>query len=118
MIRAGTMQVEQRLWKRETGWQRPLEPSALAGAAQLVLVFGCAELVRGSECLERAASCYPRAHVVGCTTAGQIHDARVTDETITLTAVGNCVVWQRRDFFKSGVLNPDVDGVGNIDILI
>jgi hypothetical protein len=81
------MQVEQRLWKRETDWQPPLQPCALADSAQLVLVFGCVELVRASECLERVRACYPRAHVVGCTTAGQIHDARVTDETITLTAV-------------------------------
>jgi hypothetical protein len=81
------MQVEQRLWTRETAWQPALEPSALASSAQLVLLFGSVELVRGTECLERVRASYPNAHILGCTTAGQIHDARVTDETIALTAV-------------------------------
>jgi hypothetical protein len=31
--------------------------------------------------------------------------------------VGDCVVGQRRPFFVDGVLDPKIDGVGNIDIL-
>ena len=81
------MHVEQRLWTRQTSWQPALEPSALSDGAELVLLFGSVEQVRGSECLERVRRIYPKAHIVGCTTAGQIHEARVTDETITLTAV-------------------------------
>ena len=81
------MHVEQCLWKRETGWRPALEAGALGDGAQLVLLFGSVEHVRGSECLERVRASYPKAHIVGCTTAGQIHDANVTDETITLTAV-------------------------------
>ena len=81
------MQVEQRLWTRETGWRPAIDTSELGGGAQLVLLFGGVDQVRGSECLERVRRSYPKAHIVGCTTAGQIHDARVSDDTITLTAV-------------------------------
>ena len=31
--------------------------------------------------------------------------------------VGDCVAWKRRPYFTNGVLNPDIDGVGNIDVL-
>jgi hypothetical protein len=82
------MKVEQRLWSRESGWQPNFEQPTLADGAQLVLLFGNVEHVRESECLEQVRTAYPKARVIGCTTAGQIHDARVTDETITLTAIG------------------------------
>ncbi|HEX3850340.1 MAG TPA: FIST N-terminal domain-containing protein, partial [Polyangiaceae bacterium] len=82
------MEVEQRLWSREGGWQPNFEQPTLGARAQLVLLFGNVDHVRESECFERVRACYPRARVVGCTTAGQIHDARVTDGTITLTAIG------------------------------
>jgi hypothetical protein len=81
------MKVEQRLWSREGGWQPNFEGPSLGESAQLVLLFGDVEQVRESECFGRVRASYPRAHVIGCTTAGQIHDARVTDQTITLTAI-------------------------------
>jgi hypothetical protein len=81
------MRVEQRLWSRASGWQPGFDGPTLGASAQLVLVFGSVEDIRSSECLERIRASYPEAHVVGCSTAGQIHDARVTDLTITLTAV-------------------------------
>jgi hypothetical protein len=81
------MRVEQRLWSPSSGWQPGFEGPSLGAGAQLVLVFGSVEDIRSSECLERLRASYPKAHVVGCSTAGQIHDARVTDHTIALTAV-------------------------------
>lgn len=81
------MKVEQRLWSQGDGWQPGFEASTLAGSAQLVLLFGSVDSVRASASFERIQAAYPQAHVIGCTTAGQIHDASVTDETITLTAV-------------------------------
>jgi len=81
------MKVEQRLWSRAGGWLPGFEQSTLGESAQLVLMFGEPSALRESEGLERVRASYPAAHVVGCTTAGQILDARVLDETIALTAV-------------------------------
>jgi len=81
------MQVEQCFWSSETGWVPAFPGLTLGGRANLVLLFGSVERVRGSECLARVRANYPEAHVVGCTTAGLIHGARVTDDTIGLTAV-------------------------------
>jgi hypothetical protein len=68
----------------------------------LVLLFGSVEQLRESECFARVRAGYPGAHLVGCTTAGQIHGARVMDETIALTAVSFehtriAMVWARID---------------------
>lgn len=79
--------VEQRVWTPEGGWQPAFAEQGLSSRAQLVLAFGSVERSRQSECLERARASYPNAHVLGCTTAGQIHDTHVSDDAVTLTAV-------------------------------
>lgn len=81
------MRVEQRLWSRESGWQPSFDQPSFGEQAQLVLLFGAVEDVAESDCFALVRASYPGAHVIGCTTAGQIHDARVTDATIALTAV-------------------------------
>lgn len=82
------MKVEQRLWSHDKGWQPSFDGNSKLGeAADLVLLFGEIEEIRASACFERVRQSYPRAHVVGCTTAGQIHDTRVLDEAIALTAI-------------------------------
>jgi hypothetical protein len=80
------MMIEQRLWSRDGGWQPAFEAEPRP-ATQLVLVFGELEETRASECFARVRTHYPNAHVIGCTTAGQIHGTRVTDDKVTLTAV-------------------------------
>jgi hypothetical protein len=82
------MKVEQRLWSGEHGWQPGFDGPTLGDSAQLVLLFGSAEHVRESGCLEQVRTSYPKAHIIGCTTSGLIHEARVIDGHITLTAVG------------------------------
>jgi hypothetical protein len=84
------MQLEQRVWSPEHNWQPAFEGrdgSSLGERAQLVLLFGAVDDVRASECFARVKAHYPRAHIVGCTTAGLIQDARVVDGMVTLTAV-------------------------------
>lgn len=80
------MKVEQRLWSREGQWQPSFDEPALSGA-QVVFLFGSVGQAEESECFARVRHSYPKAHVIGCTTAGQIHDTRVLDDTMTLTAV-------------------------------
>ena len=81
------MRVEQRLWSSDSGWQPDSGSGTLGERAQLVLLFGGVEQVRASECFAWVRANYPRAHLVGCTTAGQIHGPRVLDETLSLTAI-------------------------------
>src|SRR5882672_4852986 len=82
------MWVEQRVWSRDSGWRPVVEAASPGESAQFVLLFGGVTDVRDSRALELVKASYPRAHVIGCTTAGQIQDGHVTDETVTFTAVG------------------------------
>src|SRR5690349_5305500 len=100
------MKVEQRLWSPDSGWQPSLETTALGEAAQLVLLFGSVEQVQKSECLARARALYPKAHLVGCTTAGLIHDARVLDGVVTLTAVSF-------EHTRVDMVRARIDGIGD-----
>lgn len=81
------MKVEQRLWSQENGWQPAFQGPTLGERAQLVLLFGSAEQVTESGGIEQVRGAYPKAHVIGCTTSGLIHDTRVLDGVVTLTAV-------------------------------
>ena len=83
----GSMRVEQRTWTRDGGWLPGFDSGTLGAGVQLVLVFGSLEQVSDANCLGRARANYPNARIVGCTTAGQIHDTLVTDELVTLTAI-------------------------------
>jgi hypothetical protein len=80
------VRVEQSQWKSDSGWQ-PAMPVAARPGFQLALVFGSTALLKESGRIDEIRRVYPQACLMGCTTAGEILDTRVTDETITVTAV-------------------------------
>jgi len=79
------MKTEQRHWTAREGWQGG--PTGLPATAQLVLVFGASEALRDASRLEELGRRYPDAHVVGCSTAGEIAGTRVLDDSIVATAL-------------------------------
>jgi hypothetical protein len=81
------MKIEQCGWSIASGWDPPQRECMLGDSAQLVLLFGNADLVSGQECIARIRQSYPKAHVFGCSTGGEIQGARVGDGTLALTAV-------------------------------
>lgn len=80
------MKIEQRCWTKNTGWQTEGR-STLDSDAQWVLVFGGTEKMRESAWLEETRQRYPKALVMGCSTAGEICATRVRDESLVTTAV-------------------------------
>jgi hypothetical protein len=81
------MKIEQCGWSAAGGWDPALGACTLGDSAQLVLLFGNAELVSGQKCIARIRESFPKAHVFGCSTGGEIQGARVDDGTLALTAV-------------------------------
>ena len=81
------MRLEQRRWTERGGWE-PDAPGELGDSAQLVLVFGNSSLLREKKCLPEIKKIYPRAHLLGCSTAGEICGTRVFDDSLIITAVG------------------------------
>lgn len=80
------MKLEQREWLKATGWQRfsktpPLEE------ADLVMVFGDLAHFERGDLLRDLKTLYPRAHLFGASTAGEIRDTRVQDGSFTATAI-------------------------------
>ncbi|HEX9564520.1 MAG TPA: FIST N-terminal domain-containing protein, partial [Gemmatimonadaceae bacterium] len=53
----------------------------------LVLFFAASEVMRDGQAIEELRALYPGAHVLGCSTAGEICDTEVTDGTVVATAI-------------------------------
>lgn len=79
------MKIAQLLWTASTGWDE-LPPGDTVDA-QLVLVFGSRSLLEAGEPLAELRRRHPRACHVGCSTSGEIVDARVLDDSIVATAI-------------------------------
>ncbi|WP_291982651.1 FIST N-terminal domain-containing protein [Luteitalea sp.] len=80
------MKTQQRHWTLEHGW-RPADAGPVALCAQLVLVFGAPDRLRDPRRLAELAAAYPEAHVVGCSTAGEILGTAVLDDSLVATAI-------------------------------
>jgi len=80
------MKTEQRRWTQQCGWI-PESSGPLAQSAQLVLVFGATTALRDSRLLESIRTFYPAAHIFGCSTAGEICGAQVSDDSLVATAI-------------------------------
>ena len=84
-LRGAAMKTEQLRWNAEGQWGQTTPD--LAGEAQLVLVFGSGEALLHESSVPWLRQHFPQATVFGCSTAGEIHDTQVLDETIVATAV-------------------------------
>jgi len=80
------MQIEQMNWAPDTGWTPP-NLGQLGDKAQLVFLFGSRAVLRQSERLADVRRAYPQALLFGCSTAGEIVDTQVRDDTLVVTAV-------------------------------
>lgn len=78
------MHVEKSHWTESGGWHHA---SPSGGATDLVLLFGGTEALESAETLNALFERYPGAQFVGCSTAGEVNDTRVTDGSIVATAI-------------------------------
>src|SRR5688572_21474775 len=83
--RRGEMRVEQCRWNRGPGWALPASRDPFE--ASLVLVFGGREALLASGNLDAVRRRYPGACLFGCSTAGEILDTTVSDDSLAVTAV-------------------------------
>ena len=78
------MQTEQLTWVAGGGWQ---SSGAVLADAQLVLYFGSSDALITDTWYPELRIRYPDAHIVGCTSGGQIQHAGVTETGIVAMAV-------------------------------
>ncbi len=68
------------------GWTE-VRQQKFKGQPQLVLAFGGRALMEDEKYFEEIRSMYPTAHIIECSTAGEISDTRVSDNSIALAAL-------------------------------
>ncbi len=78
------MRTEQRIWSK--GEWEGAEPS-LGADAQLIFVFGGRDALAEAPWLDELSKAYPEGTLFGCSTAGEIAQTQVLDDTIVCTAV-------------------------------
>ncbi len=80
------MKIEQSLWTSESGWV--IQPAGeLTDSAQLVIIFGSKKCIANRTELETLRGFYPNAYFIGCSTAGEIFDLQVLDDSISAAAI-------------------------------
>src|ERR1700704_3179372 len=80
------MEIEQNKWTEVNGWE-PQRLGKLRDAAQLVLVFGSTSILKDKKYFNEVKKAYPKAHLLGCSTAGEICGTQVSDESLVVTAM-------------------------------
>jgi hypothetical protein len=80
------MKAEQTRWTEAGGWA-PALPGKLGDSAQVLFLFGSTRMLRQEQELKNLLAAYPRAHMFGCSTAGEICGTEVSDDTLVATAI-------------------------------
>jgi hypothetical protein len=80
------MQARQSVWTPLAGWAGDRE-AAPDPAASLVLAFGSVTALRTTSVLDALRARWPNAHVVGCSTAGEIAGVRLLEDSLVATAL-------------------------------
>lgn len=80
------MKIEQMKWTQENGWDHS-NLLRINESVQLVLVFGSNVVLKKYELLANLKKHYPNASFLGCSTAGEILDTKVYDDSLVTTAV-------------------------------
>lgn len=80
------MKTEQKRWTTESGWV-DTSSAKLTDNPQLVFVFGASSVLKKGDYFREVKSFYPDAHIISCSTAGEILDTEVSDGTLALTAI-------------------------------
>ena len=77
------MEIETFSHSGQRGWSVPLLPE-LDSDRTLVVVFGASAAIDDPERVRELMAAYPRAHVIGCSTAGEIFDSSIHDDSLSV----------------------------------
>ena len=78
------MRTAQWTWSEGNGWSGE---RFTGGAANLVLYFGSRKALAEPARFDELRAIFPNAHILGCSTGGQIQNDDIVDDTITAVAI-------------------------------
>lgn len=76
------MQIGQVKWSGTSGWEQ-----APAFSADLVLVFADNDFFQTEACYNELRTLYPKAHIIGCSSSGNVTGVEISDGNMLATAV-------------------------------
>lgn len=80
------MKIEQKKWTAEAGW-KTFTAGNFSEDPDLVLLFGGNKALKDQKTFDEIRSWYPKSHIVSASTAGEIIQREVSDDSLVLTAV-------------------------------
>lgn len=80
------MNIDQQRWTKASGWSM-IRDGHVGDKALLVLAFGGRDTIKNHTHFKELQTLYPHAHIIPCSTAGEILGTEVTDDTIDVTAI-------------------------------
>lgn len=81
------MKVQMLKWSKDSNWKYEGDKTEPNKDSQLVIYFGAPGTLDSGERFNELKSMYPNAHIMGCSTSGEIAGAEVFDDTIVATAI-------------------------------
>jgi len=81
------MKIEQKKYSKTRGWENLNNNAFDSTSCNFVLAFGSPSIFEDMAIYENIRSNYPNADVIMNSTAGEIYDTQVNDDTLSLTAV-------------------------------
>lgn len=81
------MRIQQKKYSAPHGWETLTSESFPNNSCNMVLVFGSTTLLEDPAIYEYVRKDYPQADIIMNSTAGEIYDVEVNDDTISLTAI-------------------------------
>jgi hypothetical protein len=94
------MRAQHMVWNSRTGW---VAGKSEPGEASLVLYFGARQALAGSARYDELRAMFPRAHLLGCSTGGQVNNDDICDDEIVAAAIGF-------DATRLKLCRQDIDG--------
>ena len=65
----------------------PAKLAALDSETSLLLLFGGSRVIDRPALIQEILDACPRSHVMGCSTAGEIHGSEISDDSLVVAAV-------------------------------
>jgi hypothetical protein len=78
------MRIQQLVWNNRSGWTAA---GAVSAQASLVFYFGTREALGSGTRFDELRAMFPAAHILGCSTGGQINNDDVNDDEIVAAAI-------------------------------
>jgi len=121
------MNIEQTIWTEQGGWSSKY-PGSLSKTADLVLAFGATAILNKNDLLQNIIKDFPNAHILGCSTSGEICGPSVYDDSLVITVIQfehtkikgtKTSIYSREESFEAGAnLAESLDKDGLVHVLL